>query len=209
MTAIRVIVVAAFPAVRAGLRALLDGEDGIAVVRAVTPATLPAADDAVDVLVVELGDAAESLLPALGERLTVSPAVLLAHDPEDFAGLAPAAGRGYLLSDAGREELVAAVQAVARGLVVLDPAVAGVVSAAGGRSLRSAGPDDQPEPLTEREHEVLRLMALGLPNKAIALRLGISDHTVKFHVGAILAKLGAAGRTEAVMLAVRRGLLPL
>jgi DNA-binding NarL/FixJ family response regulator len=63
--------------------------------------------------------------------------------------------------------------------------------------------------LTERELEVLPLLALGLPNKAVAQRLGISEHTVKFHVGAILSKLGAASRTEAVMIAARRGLLPL
>ncbi|MGK2965089.1 MAG: response regulator transcription factor, partial [Tepidiformaceae bacterium] len=65
------------------------------------------------------------------------------------------------------------------------------------------------EPLTSRELDVLRQLALGLPNKTIAFNLGISDHTVKFHVSAVLAKLGAASRTEAVMLAARRGLLPL
>ena len=63
--------------------------------------------------------------------------------------------------------------------------------------------------LTEREQEVLRLVALGLPNKGIALDLGISEHTVKFHVGSILGKLDAGSRTEAVMTAARRGLLAL
>jgi DNA-binding NarL/FixJ family response regulator len=65
------------------------------------------------------------------------------------------------------------------------------------------------EPLTPREQQVLELMAEGLPNKAIAVRLGISDQTVKFHVAAIAAKLGATNRTEAVRLALRRGLLTL
>jgi DNA-binding NarL/FixJ family response regulator len=65
------------------------------------------------------------------------------------------------------------------------------------------------EPLTERETEVLELLALGLPNKTIAQRLRISEHTAKFHVGSIMAKLGAASRTEAVALAARRGLLVL
>ena len=65
------------------------------------------------------------------------------------------------------------------------------------------------EPLTPRELEVLNLIALGLPNKAIADRLGISDQTVKFHVAAIISKLGASNRTEAVRLAVRRGLIDL
>jgi DNA-binding NarL/FixJ family response regulator len=71
-----------------------------------------------------------------------------------------------------------------------------------------AGPSEPlPEPLTRRELDVLELMADGLPNKAIAGRLGISDQTVKFHVAAIIGKLAAANRTEAVRIALRRGLL--
>jgi DNA-binding NarL/FixJ family response regulator len=74
----------------------------------------------------------------------------------------------------------------------------------------AAGEDDVvPEPLTAREIEVLELLAEGLPNKAIAARLGISDQTVKFHVAAISGKLGAANRTDAVRRAVRRGLIAL
>jgi DNA-binding NarL/FixJ family response regulator len=65
------------------------------------------------------------------------------------------------------------------------------------------------EPLTHREQEVLELLAEGLPNKAIAAQLGISDQTVKFHVASISAKLGATNRTEAVRIALRRGLLTL
>ena len=71
-----------------------------------------------------------------------------------------------------------------------------------------AGPDEPlPEPLTRRELDVLELMADGLPNKAIAQRLGISGQTVKFHVASISGKLGAANRAEAVRRALRRGLL--
>ncbi len=69
------------------------------------------------------------------------------------------------------------------------------------------GEDARSEPLTSREREVLALVAEGLPNKAIAATLGISDQTVKFHVAAIIGKLGAANRTDAVRLAVRRGLV--
>ena len=65
------------------------------------------------------------------------------------------------------------------------------------------------EPLTVRELDVLDLLTQGLPNKAIAARLGISDQTVKFHVAAICGKLGAANRTDAVRRALRRGLIPL
>jgi DNA-binding NarL/FixJ family response regulator len=76
---------------------------------------------------------------------------------------------------------------------------------------RTGGDGDEapPEPLTARELEVLALVAEGLPNKAIAARLEISDQTVKFHVGAICAKLGAANRTDAVRRAIRRGLVAL
>ena len=72
---------------------------------------------------------------------------------------------------------------------------------------RSAAVEPLAEPLTRRELDVLGLMAEGLPNKAIAGRLGISDQTVKFHVASITGKLSAANRTEAVRIALRRGLL--
>jgi len=74
---------------------------------------------------------------------------------------------------------------------------------------RSPAPEDDVEPLTSREIQVLTLLAEGLPNKAIANRLGISDQTVKFHVAAVSGKLGAANRTDAVRRAVRRGLIAL
>ena len=70
-------------------------------------------------------------------------------------------------------------------------------------------PDTSSEPLSRRERQVLELVAAGLPNKAIAQRLGITSHTVKFHVGAILAKLRVQSRTEAVVAATRAGLLTL
>jgi|SRR5579871_4296907 len=87
-----------------------------------------------------------------------------------------------------------------RGDVVAD----GILIASSPRSGRPAIED-----LTPREIQVLELLAEGLPNKAIAARLGISDQTVKFHVAAISGKLGAANRTDAVRLAVRRGLITL
>jgi DNA-binding NarL/FixJ family response regulator len=206
-----VLVVAAYPAVRAGLRAMLESAAGIAVARESTPAVLLSGDgsESAEVLVVDLGDESRATIGAIDDLFPQTPAVLLAGDPHDFPepGGVPAP-RAYLLRDATADEISASVQAVARGLIVLDPAVARAVPVER-RAVFSAAVEEQVEPLTEREREVLGLLALGLPNKAIALRLGISDHTVKFHVGAILAKLGAAGRTEAVMLAARRGLLPL
>jgi len=104
--------------------------------------------------------------------------------------------------------------AAAAGLVALDPAAVSRLSLPAAEEDVEAGDDEEsPAPadatLTAREGEVLRLMALGLPNKTIASRLGISLHTAKFHVAQILAKLGATSRTEAVTLGARRGLITL
>ena len=113
--------------------------------------------------------------------------------------------RAVLPSGLAADQLAAALQAVASGLVVLHPTE---VQAA----FPLAAPASQPlaelaEPLTRREREVLQMLAGGLANKEIAARLQISDHTAKFHVAAILGKLGAATRTEAVALGIRRGLV--
>jgi DNA-binding NarL/FixJ family response regulator len=115
-------------------------------------------------------------------------------------------GFGALPRDAGTEEIVAAALAVASGLTALDRTLAQEALAGLARG-RPEPVNDQSEPLTAREREVLQLLAQGIPNKQIAQRLSISEHTVKFHVSAIMTKLGAASRTEAVTTAARRGLL--
>ena len=107
-------------------------------------------------------------------------------------------GAGMLSSDASGEEIVYAALAASKGLLVYD--MASLPSAARVSTLY-----EDPTPMTARELEILQLMADGLPNKQIALRLRISIHTVKFHIGAILEKLGAASRTEAVTLGMRQG----
>ena len=205
--ALRVLVVAPYPSARAGLRAMLDGHEGheaIAVVGEVATLELPGefASGHADVLVAEF----DGQLPA--DALAADlPAVLIASDPSAYAAFGPLARPGaYLLRDAGPEELAAAAWAAARGLTVMDPAVAALLTS----HEPSARPHDPTAAtLTHREHAVLDLVALGLPNKGIARQLGISEHTVKFHVGAILGKLGAASRAEAVALAARQGLLAL
>lgn len=116
--------------------------------------------------------------------------------------------RGFLPRGASAEELAAAVRAAAEGLVVLHPSLVELLAQPWAASL--AGDSSVPEePLTARERQVLQLLAQGLANKQIAQRLAISEHTVKFHVGEVMAKLGAASRTEAVTRAARRGLLVL
>ncbi|OLD49076.1 MAG: hypothetical protein AUI83_12510 [Armatimonadetes bacterium 13_1_40CM_3_65_7] len=90
------------------------------------------------------------------------------------------------------------------GLVAIDPAFAPALVHG-----RGAAPEVPAEELTPRELQVLQLLAEGLPNKRVALQLGISEHTVKFHVAVIFSKLGAHGRTEAVTRAARLGLIVL
>ncbi len=104
-----------------------------------------------------------------------------------------------MLRHADGETLAAAATTVARGLSVFDPILA--------QSLFPAPVPAPQEALTTREVEVLQLLAQGLPNKAIATKLEISEHTVKFHVNAIMTKLGVQSRTEAVIRAVRLGLV--
>ena len=97
------------------------------------------------------------------------------------------------------------MRAVVAGLTVVDPTVAGLLGLQ--PRTRPAEAADLGDPLSPRELQVLALVADGLPNKAIARELGISEHTAKFHVGSVLGKLGAGSRTEAVTLATRRGIL--
>jgi DNA-binding NarL/FixJ family response regulator len=108
---------------------------------------------------------------------------------------------GLLMRQVETDRLVAALRAVEQGLVVWDEPVAMPVVAA------TVDAPSSIDVLTPREHEVLTLLAEGLPNKIVADRLHISEHTVKFHVNAIMGKLGAQSRTEAVVLATRRGLI--
>lgn len=118
-------------------------------------------------------------------------------------------GFGALQRDATGEEIVAAIAAAAGGLIALDRRLAGDLLATPERP-QAPAPErlaDAEEALTAREREVLQLLAEGLPNKLIAAQLHISEHTAKFHVSAIMLKLGAASRTEAVTQAARRGLL--
>jgi DNA-binding NarL/FixJ family response regulator len=109
-------------------------------------------------------------------------------------------GWGLLPADASAEELSASLLAASRGLVVLP-------SYPGGRAVR---PVEEPsEALTPRETEVLELLGRGLSNKLIAQELHISEHTVKFHISSLYAKLGVANRAGAVSQGARRGLIPL
>ena len=124
--------------------------------------------------------------------------VLISEEDEPLREVQPVRGPCALLpTSATPEQIIAAVHAAATGLTVLHPDYAGLFGRA---------PSD--DPLTPREREVLQMLAAGLGNKEIAARLEISDHTAKFHVSQILAKLNAGSRAEAVSIGMRRGLVP-
>ena len=115
---------------------------------------------------------------------------------------------GVLSVEATAEELVAGVLAVGEGLWVGAPSLVAELMRLP-RSRESLGEDSLIEPLTAREKEVLQLMAQGLANKQIALSLSISEHTVKFHLSSLYAKLGISSRTEAVKRGIELGLISL
>jgi DNA-binding NarL/FixJ family response regulator len=136
---------------------------------------------------------------------TVKVLVLTAYDDDPYIfALLKAGGSGYILKTAGSSELVQAIRAVHRGESVLDPAVTQKVMAQFTTG-RPAGAQEMVESLTDREIEVLRLVAKGLTNKAIGRELSISDRTVQGHLANIFGKLDVGTRTAAVLLAVQQG----
>ena len=217
---LHVFVVSPVPAVRAGLRALIAQDEALQVAGEAAhlepvpgvPGGPFAGSPGVDVVVVDPAagpDSGEIVPPADGQP---GPAlVILGPIPGDERLPGELAGRAwaYIPREAGPDQLLAAIHAVAAGLVAIDAGLASHLLAGGAAGASGVAGAAKGEDLTGREQEVLALVALGLPNKTIARRLGISEHTVKFHVAAVLAKLGAASRTEAVRLGARRGLVAL
>jgi DNA-binding NarL/FixJ family response regulator len=213
----RLAIVAPAIALRAGLRAILNPDASwqrdspVVVFEASSLNEFSALAPPVDVLLISFEAVSRAdLLQALPEepgRL----AVLVISDQQQaarqLAGL-PLHGWGVLPVDASAEELQAAVQAVYEGLIVgapalLEPAIAQM------QVLSSPETKQELTALTERENQVLQLLARGLPNKQIAVQLGISEHTVKFHVSSIYAKLQATNRTEAVRSGILHGMISL
>ena len=177
----RVQVAANSAAVRAGLEALVASSPELSLTEAYPDVVLAAAP--------------------LQELTPAAAIVLLGEEPWSTAALR-AGVRAVLPPDASAAEILAAIQAAAAGMAMLDPAeLEGLITKGNPVVAETA------TPLTGRELEVLHMLADGAANKAIAWKLGISEHTVKFHVAQILAKLNAGTRTEAVTLGIRRGLI--
>ena len=122
-------------------------------------------------------------------------------DTERILSALDAGATGYVLKDAGPADLAAAVRAAAAGGSPLDPRAARALLDARGRPAGGGGPE-----LSEREREVLAMVARGLPNKVIAVRLAISEKTVKAHLTRVYREIGVTDRTQAALWAVRNGL---
>jgi DNA-binding NarL/FixJ family response regulator len=162
-----------------------------------------------DVLLVDLGsEHAAAWLRDLGAEPLPPAIVLLTEAGQRTLGAeALRAGvRAVLPRRASAEEIIAAIEAAATGLIVTHPDTVEVIRPVPSARKRG-GAAIARQPLTPREIEVLGMIAEGLGNKIIAAGLGISEHTVKFHIASIFAKLNAGSRTEAVTIGVRQGLI--
>lgn len=205
--------------VREGTRRLLEAEADIRVVAEAgtgQAAVQEAERTTPDVAIVDVAMPGMSGIEATRRIKALRPSVavlaLTAYDDDQYVlALLDAGAAGFMLKDAGAHELVEAVRAVARGEAVLQPHVAAravrrAISRQAASALAGAA---VPPPLSEREMDVLREAAHGLPNKDIARRLNLSVRTIHTHLGNIFAKLSVGSRTEAVLLALRRGWISL
>lgn len=192
---IRILLSVSSPALRAGLRALLSSDRAFKVLS--PPDSLDDNSEA-DVIITSASHASFSE-SQLGDSPSAA-ILLLSDDPLNVRVLKRSARAwGILPADASAEELCAAVHALAQGLVVGTSALL----------FQSENEPLSQGPLTERELEVLGLLSKGLANKQIAVTLGISEHTVKFHVSSIYQKLNVTNRTEAVREGLRGGWIAL
>jgi two-component system, NarL family, response regulator YdfI len=215
---VKVIVLAGSAVSQAGLESLLELAEGIDVVQTSATSNQPSdwmsllETDAADVLLVE-GQVEQSILQYLSELAIDDPlpAIVVltrATQQRELASMLALGIRGILPYSASSQEIVAAIRAAAAGLSVFhhdfqhdlfDDRL----------EFRPNSNESVLEPLTQREQEVLALLSQGFSNKAIAAQLHLSEHTIKFHIGAIFEKLNASSRTEAVAIGIRQGLIML
>ena len=230
---IRILLADDHPIVREGLRAVLETQPDFEIVG--TPEQAASGDEALrlamdlqpDILLLDLEmpvmDGVETirrlrqqlrLEPGKGDGFRPRIIVFTAFDNDERIIAALEAGaNGYLLKGAPREDIFNAIRVTMQGGSLLQPVVASKLLRHVGQQPLSASSASQQnvsyETLTERELEVLGLLAQGMPNKEIAAHLTISERTAKFHVSSIMGKLGATNRTEAVSLAAQKGLISL
>lgn len=191
---IRVLIAAPSPVVRTGLETLVGSSPGMELAGVYSDLT-----------------ALDSLRPdvVLSTILPPEPSpplVLLSNEAQPVwtQELLRLGVRAVLPRDASASNILAAVEAAGAGMAIVDPRELETLV---GAATPVAAVADTSATLTAREMEVLRMLSEGVANKTIAWKLGISEHTVKFHVASILAKLGASSRTEAVTIGIRRGMI--
>lgn len=214
MGKIRILVVDDHPVVREGIAAMLERQSDMEVVGEASDGAA-GVDQCMsknpDIVLMDLRmpvmDGVEAMRRISEKQPAVRFIVLTTYDNDEyiFKGI-EAGARAYLLKDAPREDLFKAVRAVHRGESLIHPTVASKVLDRFATLSKQAQP---PELLSEREMEVLRLMATGAANKTIAAQLCISESTVKTHVQSIFQKLDVNDRTEAVTHALQRGIITL
>lgn len=208
-TELTLLVVSADPLARAALSALLESNASCTLLDVVDPAIIERAtaqeglESEADVIVWDPGlDAGP--LPADYFADLGAPVVILLAEADQLPEAVAAGARGFIPRTMDSVKIVAAAQTAVAGLIAIDPTLLASLL---------PPPDSQPpdlaESMTPREMEVLQLLAEGLTNRAIASRLGVSEHTIKFHVNSILNKLDAQSRTEAVVTGTRLGLIAL
>jgi DNA-binding NarL/FixJ family response regulator len=211
---IRITIIAPAIAVRAGLRALIGEDPNMDIVaEAANPSEMADVQIEADVIVwspASSMDLAAVLSDLITLKLDESEALLMVHnDPQIMESLTRLHVRAWGVVDpeSTQAELNAGIQALNEGLSVINPLWLKMAFEYPTGAIN--GNIDLIDPLTNRELEILQLLALGLTNKQIAARLKISAHTVKFHVSAIFSKLGTNNRVEAVNLGLKNGLIDL
>jgi DNA-binding NarL/FixJ family response regulator len=225
---VKILIVARIPVIREGLKALLAAEKDFRVT------TLSVSDSGAmlervvrerpEVLLLDVEVLEQTGWAFLRDLQQLAPSIatlVISDAPTDrrITNALALGAHGYLLRDASPEQMSSSIRAAHAGMYVLHPMAAEALIArrAGTNDSLDSAPDDADErvtqdliePLSERELNVLRLMTRGLANKQIGAELFITEHTVKFHIRSILSKLGASNRTEAVTLALQKGLVTL
>ncbi len=214
MEAIKILIVDDHPVVREGIGSMLKREPDFKIVGEATnglEAIEKVRELSPDVVLMDLRmpemDGVEAISRIKEERPEIKFIILTTYSDDEYIFKGIAAGaRAYLLKDAPREELFKAIRAVSRGESLIQPVVASKVL---DRLAELSKKTPSAETLSEREIEVLRLMASGVSNRDIADQLSITQSTVKTHITSIFQKLNVTTRTEAVTTALRKGVIQL